>query len=160
LSEIDETVHEIAELRKLTVGGLKAKYLAVFGEETKSNNKPYLFKRIAYRIQEKKHGGLSARAQKQAAALAEDAPIRRRPRLGTGKAKEGPAPKVDARLPAVGTVLVREFDGRKHSATVTADGFEYKGKAYRSLSAIARKITGTSWNGFGFFGLLVKEEKT
>lgn len=146
---------EIAALEKLKVSELRKKYLEVFGEESRSHNKQYLFKRIAYRIQEKKHGGLSERAKKRAEELAKDAPIRRRPNLKDlpeGKVK--PERERDPRLPKPGTVLKRSHGKTEHEVKVLADGFEHKGKRYRSLSAIAREITGTSWNGFLFFGLM------
>jgi hypothetical protein len=147
-----DVLDQIAALRKLSVGGLREKYRELFGEETASRNKTYLFKRIAYRIQEKKYGGLSERARKRAEELAKDAPIRR------GRLKlELPAQKRDPRLPTPGTVLVRTFGERDHEVKVLKDAFEYKGKTYSSLSAIAKEVTGTSWNGFGFFGLLTKE---
>ena len=151
--EDKDVLNQIAALRKLTVAGLREKYQELFGEDTASRNKTYLFKRIAYRIQEKKYGGLSDRAMKRAKELAKDAPIRR------GRLKiDTAAPKRDPRLPAPGTLLTRSFGKRDHVVKVLKDGFEYKGKPYRSLSAIAKEITRTSWNGFGFFGLLAKEK--
>jgi hypothetical protein len=149
-------VQEITALEKLKVSELRKKYLEVFGEETRSHNKQYLFKRITYRLREKKNGGLSERAKKRAEELAKDAPIRRRPNL-----KDMPEEKAvkaererDPRLPKPGTVLKRTHGKTEHEVKVLADGFEHKGKRYRSLSAIAREITGTSWNGFLFFGLM------
>ena len=68
------------------------------------------------------------------------------------------ARKRDPRLPAPGTLLKRTFGKKEHAVRVLEDGFKYNDKPYRSLSAIAREITGTSWNGFGFFGLLAKEK--
>ena len=66
--------------------------------------------------------------------------------------------KRDSRLPSPGTLLKRTFNDKEHTVRVLEDGFKYNDKPYRSLSAIAREITGTSWNGFGFFGLLGKEK--
>ena len=151
----DALAAQIEALRKLTTAELKRRYRKVFGEASKSNNKPYLLKRIAYRLQEKKHGGLSPRARQRAEHLAKDAPIRRRPDLQKGAV---PEQRRDPRLPKVGTVLRREFKGKEHTATVVADGFDYRGKRFGSLSSIAKTITGTSWNGFGFFGLLSKKD--
>src|SRR5438045_3532394 len=139
---------EIEALRKLTTAQLKARYRKVFGEATTSNNKPYLVKRIAYRLQEKKSGGLTPRARRRAEELAKDAPIRRRPDLK--KVQDSGRPR-DARLPKVGTVLRRDFKGKEHTVTVLADGLDYKGKHFGSLSSVAKAITGTSWNGYGFF---------
>ncbi len=146
---------EIETLRKLTTAQIKARYRKVFGEATTSNNKPYLVKRIAYRLQEKRHGGLTPRARQRAEDLAKGAPIRRRPDLKKVAGPEGPR---DPRLPKVGTVLRREFKEKEHTATILADGFDYRGKRFGSLSSIAKAITGTSWNGFGFFGLLSKKD--
>jgi hypothetical protein len=68
-----------------------------------------------------------------------------------------PAGNRDPRLPPAGTELRRTFDGAEHIVNVLDDGFMFRGKQYRSLSLIAREITGTRWNGYGFFGLLQKE---
>jgi len=155
MAEKDETIGQIEDLKKLPVRELQRRYLEVFGEGTKSRNRVYLFKRIAYRIQEKKHGGLSERARRRAAQLAEDAPIRRRPEPKEGVTAKH-ARKRDPRLPSPGTLLRRTFGKKEHTVRVLEKGFKYDDKVYRSLSAIAREISGTSWNGFGFFGLLAK----
>lgn len=155
-NEENRLLLEIAGLRKLSVGKLRERYLAVFGEPTTSRNKDYLFKRIAYRLQEKKYGGLTPRARAKADELGSNAPIRRR--FHTEALEEvAPSGDRDPRLPPPGTVLRRGHGGAEHQVTVLADGFEYQGKRYEGLSAIAREITGTRWNGFGFFGLLAKE---
>ena len=147
----ESIVTQIAALKPMTVGQLREVYLEKFGEGSKSRNKPWLFKRIAWRIQELAEGGLSERAKKRAAELANDADLRLRPPKGT---PVEPKAGRDPRLPAVGTELKREYDGRQHTVRVEAEGFVYKGKTYRSLSAIAKQITGTQWNGFLFFGLI------
>lgn len=59
----------------------------------------------------------------------------------------------DSRNPVVGTRLVREWDGVEHTVTVINDGFDWQGRKFKSLSAVARAITGTQWNGYRFFGL-------
>jgi hypothetical protein len=78
------------------------------------------------------------------------------------KAARGPVQpgERDPRLPPVGSVLKRSFKTTEYEVTVLDSGFEFQGKNYKSLSKIAREIAGTSWNGFGFFGLLAKPEKT
>jgi hypothetical protein len=151
-----EVLDQIAALSKMTVAGLREKYQEVFGEASESRNKKYLLKRIAYRIQEKKYGGLSQRARDRIAELAKDAPIRRG-RLGKAKPVEQTERPRDPRLPSPGTILTRSFGKKDHTVKVLKNTFEYKGKPYSSLSSIAKEITGTSWNGFGFFGLLEKE---
>ena len=149
-------VAQIAKLKTLTVGHLREVYGEKFGQPSNSRNKQWLFKRIAWRIQELAEGGLSERAKKRAAELAKDADLRLRPPKGTAVE---PKPARDPRLPAVGTELKREHDGKQHTVRVEADGFNYKGKTYRSLSAIAKQITKTQWNGFLFFGLISREAK-
>ena len=155
----DALIDEIDKLRTLSVADLRARYLELFGEETTSRNKDYLFKRIAYRLQERKYGGLTPRARARAELLAEDAPIRRR-LLTNADAPEivrEPPSKRDPRLPPPGTELRRTFEGVEHVVTVLDDSFMFRGKAYRSLSLIAREITGTRWNGLVFWGLKRQE---
>ena len=153
----ESIVAQIAALKPMTVGQLREVYAEKFGEGSKSRNKQWLFKRIAWRIQELAEGGLSERAKKRAAELANDADLRLRPPKGH-KAPEAapPQPKRDPRLPAVGTDLKREFNGKEHVVAIGESDFTYKGKPYKSLSAIAKQITGTQWNGFLFFGLVQK----
>lgn len=147
---------QLRALEKMTVGELAEKYREVFGVPTRTRNKDYLRKRVAWRIQELAEGGLSLRALERIEQLAPEAPVRwRQPVVRNGN---GAAPVVavtkaprDVRLPVAGTVLTRPHDGVDHRVMVLADGFEYKDKPYRSLSAIARLITGTPWNGFLFF---------
>ena len=151
----ESIVAQIAALKGMTVGQLREVYAEKFGEQSNSRNKPWLFKRIAWRIQELAEGGLSERAKKRALELANDADLRLRPPKGL-KLPAPAGPKRDPRLPAVGTELKRAFNGKDHVIRVEADAFTYKGKSYRSLSAIAKQITGTQWNGFLFFGLVTK----
>lgn len=141
---------EIAALRRLTVLELVARYLEVFGEETRSRNKVFLYKRIAYRLQEIKHGGLTAEAAAKAEELAPAAPLRRR--LSPEVSKKLLDPR-DPRLPPVGTELTRRIKGVEHKVIVHESDFEYGGKRYPSLSVVARVISGTKWNGYAFFGL-------
>jgi hypothetical protein len=154
----ESIVAQIAALKEMKVSQLREEYLKAFGEPSNSRNKQWLFKRTAWRIQELAEGGLSERAKKKAEELANDADLRLRPPKGVSVAL-APTSKRDPRLPAVGTELKREFNGKNHVVHIGEDGFTYKGKPYKSLSAIAKQITGTPWNGFGFFGLLTKETK-
>jgi len=149
------TARELAGLDKMSVGELAEKYRQVFGEPTRTRNKEYLRKRIAWRIQECAEGGLSPRALERIEQLAPDAPARWRQPVAR---KDAGAPVIaigtaarDPRIPPVGTVLTRIHDGVEHKVTVLADGFEHNGEQHRSLSKIARVITGTPWNGFLFF---------
>jgi hypothetical protein len=161
--------NEIDELSRMTVSQLRQKYQQVFGEESRSNHKQFLFRRIAWRIQALAEGGLSERARRRALEIANDADLRIRapkmtfgsdvtldPRLTVSR-KVGAA--VDPRLPPPGTYLEREYKGRRVIVKVLDKGFEYEGEIYRSLSAIAQEATGTKWNGFLFFNLMDTEEK-
>jgi hypothetical protein len=146
---------EIDGLRQQTVGQLKAKYLEVLGQESRSNHKQYLIRRIAWRLQAKAEGGLSERARQRAVALAEEADLRIRAPESFLKELSEPTGKRsrDPRLPALGTRLTREFRGQSVSVEVLEKGFRYQERVYKSLSAVARQVTGAQWNGFAFFDL-------
>ena len=151
-----EARQQIEELRFMTVNQLREKYLEVFGEESRSNHKQFLFRRVAWRIQALAEGGLSERARRRALEIAIDADLRiRAPKgFGVGTPRDRKASRrisTDPRLPAPGTALVREYKDRSVVVKVRLDGFEYEGRIYRSLSAIAQEVTGTKWNGFLFF---------
>lgn len=135
-----------------TVQELREEYQAVFGEETRSRHKEFLRKRIAWGRQARAHGGLSERAKRRAEELADDADLRL---LGPKARTEVHRfrPTKDKRLPIPGTVLTREYKGKTLTVTVLQQGFEYRGTVYRSLTAIAKAVTGTHWNGMHFFGL-------
>ena len=159
---------EIDELSRMTVGQLRQKYVEVFGEETRSNHKQFLFRRIAWRIQALAEGGLSERARRRALEIANDADLRIRapkPKFASDVALDPKlsvsrkvASALDPRLPPPGTFLEREYKGRRIIVKILVNGFEFDGETYRSLSAIAREVTGTKWNGFLFFSLTSTEE--
>jgi hypothetical protein len=132
-----------------------------------SRNKDYLRKKVAWRIQELAEGGLSDAAKAKIEELAADAPVRwqeprkaRAARQGDQLRRHVRRPDRDPRLPPVGTELTRTHQGTEHRVLILADGFEYAGTRYKSLSAIAREITGTAWNGFLFFGLADRRKPT
>jgi hypothetical protein len=106
-------------------------------------------------LQAKAEGDLSERARLRASQLANDSDLRlRAPRSFWREIeRNGDSPSRDPRLPATGTALERAYQGQILRVTVLANGFEYRGKNYASLSAIAHRVTGTRWNGFHFFGL-------
>jgi hypothetical protein len=155
------TNQKLAALRNMGVTQLRAKYLEVFGEPTRTGNKAFLFKKLAWRIQSLAEGGLSERARRRAEELARDADIRtsvpKAPVATTGAAQRTVTislPDGRDRLPIPGTVLNRTYKGKHVAVIVKADStFEYAGQTYRSLSAIAKVITGSHWNGYLFFGL-------
>jgi hypothetical protein len=153
---------EVESLRRLSVTGLREKYQEVFGEESRSHHKDFLFRRIAWRLQAIAEGDLSERARRRALEIANDADLRIRAPKQIGIQNANAAGRTvvgtingkrDIRLPEPGTLLTREFKGQTFVVKVLADGFEYEGRRYSSLSAIAAEITGTRWNGFLFFGL-------
>jgi hypothetical protein len=157
---------EIAALRRMTVKELRRRHMELFGEENRSGNRQYLFRRIAWRLQALAEGDLSERARRRAQELAREADLRSRP---PKELTMPPAPadlktvagriafSRDERLPAPGTVLTRVFKGHEYHVTVLPNGFEYDGQAYRSLSAVAHAITGSHWNGYHFFGIQRRE---
>lgn len=151
------------ELLGESVPMLKRRYEREFGESTTSNSRPYLVKRIAWRMQERMEGGLSERARLRARALADETELRRSgPRVSQMPGDAGPdAERVTTTLrlkpadrgPMPGTVIVREYKGERWVVRVLAKGFECRGTVHRSLSAAAQAITGSHWNGRLFFNL-------
>jgi hypothetical protein len=150
---------DIARLRHLTVPELRKRYAEVFGEATRGGNKSWLVKRIAWRLQALAEGDLSERARQRARELARDADLRLTPPqthpLDNPGGTPAPAPASDAagtrRLPSPGGVLTRQYKGRELQVTVLTSGFEFQGAVYRSLSAVAKAITGSHCNGYLFF---------
>jgi hypothetical protein len=155
-------VDEIEELRRMKAGALRVKYREVFGEETRSSNRQFLFRRIAWRVQANVEGDLSERTRQRALEIADDADLRicapagffvKSGPVDTAKPVARKGPPRDTRLPRPGVLITRQFQGRRIVVKVLEKGFEYQSQKYRSLSAIAREITGTRWNGLTFFGL-------
>ena|SRR2546430_57904 len=151
---------EIEDLRKATVSELRSKYLDLFGQPSHSNHKQFLFRRVAWRLQALAYGELSDHARQRAAALAQDVDLRiKAPEHLVGAPQQILQPTLrsrrkagrDDRLPVPGTILHREFKGNLVVVQVLQDGFQYQDRFYKSLSAIARQVTGTPWNGYDFF---------
>ena len=122
-------------------------------------NKGYLIKKIAWRIQELEYGGLSEQIKKRALEIAQTMNLPQTPSPGKliQSKKKKRQTKIQhgiksRRLPMPGTVLTREYKGKLIQVTVLEDRyFEYEGSKYRSLSAVAKAVTGSHWNGFLFF---------
>lgn len=154
---------QIAALQRMTVGQLREKWKELYGgEETRSCNKQYLWRRLAWRVQELAFGGLSERAKARIAEINKDDDLRFLPPRGWNPAAiAAPAPTSgrnghlvrDPRLPSPGSVITRKYHGREIRVTITEAGFEWEGRPYRSLSALARDVSGQRWNGMLFFGL-------
>ena len=138
----DTVLAQLAALKTAPVGALKAKWRELFDREPPPYNRRFLESRLAYRIQELAYGGLKPETLERLEAIADEL--------------EGKKPKRRQGLqhrPIAGTRLIREWKGVEHSVTVRDQHFEYQGRPYKSLSAIARLIAGSRWNGLVFFGL-------
>jgi hypothetical protein len=150
---------ELAALQRLTLRELRCRYASLFGEPTQAVNKTWLIKRLCWRMQALAEGDLSERARQRAAELANDADLRMtapqppRTTTRTGMAAPAtPAPAApDPRLPAPGTILTRVYKGKTLQVQVLRQGFAFDGELYKSLSAVAKVITGAHCNGFLFF---------
>jgi hypothetical protein len=152
---------EVTALRRMTLSELRRRFAEVFGEPTQARHKDWLVKRIAWRLQARAEGDLSERARKRAAELANDADLRLAPpraaKITTpsdGRTATASVPaRPDGRLPPPGTLLTRPYKGRRIEVRILPKGFEYEGEVYRSLSAVAKAVTGSHCNGFHFFQL-------
>ena len=148
-------VKQIADLDRASMADLQHRWQQLIGTEPPLYNREFLVRRLAHRLQELAHGGLSQAARTQMTHLLEEAGY---DEVGALRADRRPAQ--DRReLPVLGTRLVRDWNGERHEVTVVQGGFEFQGRRYRSLSAIAAAITGTHWNGPAFFGLRSKRKE-
>ncbi len=139
----DSVLARVAALKATPTPELKEQWRKLFDTEPPPYNRRFLESRLAYRIQELAYGGLKPQTVARLEALGEQLDggnITLRRIRGDDK-------------PIAGTRLIREWQGIEHSVTVLNDGYEWQGRPYQSLSAIARAITGTRWNGWVFFGL-------
>ncbi len=154
---------EVAKLEKMSVNQLAKRFEKLFGEQCRSRHKRYLIRRIAWRLQADAEGGLSERARHRAEELAHDSEIRvtpprpRKPKEATPPATIRFGGSRDPRLPPPGNWIERPYKDQVVRVLVLADNFEYEGRRYRSLSAIAKEITGSHINGFTFFRLWRKK---
>jgi hypothetical protein len=126
---------EVARIHALAPDGLRRTWRAVFGRTPPASLSTGLLARmIAWHIQERAFGGLDRDTRRFLDSLA----------------RAGASPR---RQLKPGTVLVRDYQGQRHTVTVGCEGFDWQGTSYSSLSAIARAITGTAWSGPRFFAL-------
>jgi hypothetical protein len=139
----DTVLARLAALKTTPIADLKQQWRTLFGTEPPPFSKTYIQSRLGYRIQKLAYGGLKPETVARLEALGEQLDggniVLRRIRH-------------DAK-PIAGTRLIREWQGVQHCVTVQADGYEWQGRPYKSLSAVARAITGTRWNGLVFFGV-------
>lgn len=144
----DSIIARLAAIKTASMPELKTTWRELFGTEPPPYNRRFLESRLAYRIQELAYGGLKPETIERLEALADDL---------DGEHPARPRRALQNR-PIAGTRLVREWQGVEHSVTVRDKGYEYQGRPYKSLSAVARAITGTRWNGWIFWGL--KNQRT
>ena len=139
----DPVLAQLAALKGAPAAALKTKWRTLFDTEPPPYNRRFLESRLAYRIQELTYGGLKKETVERLRELGRqyDRKSSTRPK-GRGE-----------RLPLAGTRLLRDWQGIEHAVTVRESDFEYQGRPYKSLSAVAREITGVRWNGWVFFGL-------
>jgi len=147
------TLQQVTAIQKMPLSALRERWRALLGPEPPKAYKPeQLIRRLAYRVQELHYGGLSQAAQRHLEEIA-DRDEHRRNRRGPSRQMRD--------IPAAGTRFVREWDGQEHVVTATHDGgFEYTGRRYRTLTAVAKAITGQHTNGRRFFGLYRQEGRT
>ena len=150
MTKPDPIPARLAALKTATTPELKAQWRDLLDSEPPPFNRRYLESRLAYRIQELAYGGLKPETIRRLERLGEE--------LDGGDRKKSRI-RADT-MPIAGTRLIREWQGVEHVVTVTAGGFEWQGRPYKSLSAIARAITGTRWNGWVFFGLKNRRART
>ncbi len=142
-----QVLARLAALKTMTVKELKAEWSKLMGSEAPNNSSQFMIQRLSYRVQELAFGGMSKQLVRTLNALADEY---------EGK-KVRKSVIADPRNPIIGTRLVRGWNGTEHTVTVMKDGFDWNGQRFKSLSAIAKTITGTNWNGYRFFGLRAAE---
>jgi len=146
---------KIHALQVMTTAELREEWRRVMGEEPRSYHRTWLWRRLAWAIQAKEYGGLSARAHERLQELLPHAetwmPLGRRAFQNVGTPLPVPKTRIPG-LPAPGTVLTRKYRGRNIAVTVLEDGgFDLEGKRFPSLTAVAEAVTGSHWNGHLFF---------
>jgi DUF2924 family protein len=147
---------ELERLPGLEPRELRRRYREVFGENARATQKQQLIRRIGWKLQALAQGDISEAARTRALQIAQDGGIH----LPSALVPIGPETRSrDARLPAPGTELRRPYQERMVVVKVLTEGFEYEGRHYASLSAVARTATGTRWNGWLFFGLTSHEPR-
>lgn len=158
---------QVLALESMTVAQLRVRWQEVFGEETKQRHRRYLIKRLAWKLQEDQLPRLTpeqeTRVQQYMREYEAMPPEQWFPNAGRGRKKEASrkpaAGQRQRRLPKPGSLLTRDWNGRQVAVKVLDKGFEYQGRVYRSLSGVAREVTGTSWNGWKFFGVDVEARR-
>lgn len=154
---------DVGDLPRMTAPELQAVHLELFGSKHRIANCQHLRRKIAWHLQSLEEGGLPESVRQYAHAIARQSDLRVRMSENLSRRRAGVSldqtvtstvvQSSDARLPMPGCLLVKEYKGQTIVVKVLQNGFEYDGRRFRSLSALAREITGTRWNGMMFFGL-------
>lgn len=148
---------EIMEVKEKPLVEIQAKYKECFGQKPTSTNKVFLWRKIAHRMQELEHDSLSDIASSRILELIKQYdPVNNKTLRPSGETSPSPLARKnrrDMRLPIPGTVITKEYKGLTLEVKILEKGFEYKNKVFRSLTAIAKEVTGAHWNGYLFFNL-------
>ena len=146
---------DLARLEDMSTDELKDEYFATFSHGSNCRNRKWLIRRVFNRLQALQDGGLTPQAKGQITKLNRDVVLSERPSDRPGSTSR---PR-DPRLPPEGTKLTKRYEGQTYVVAVVADGFRYDRRHFRTLSAVAKEITGNHWNGFLFFGLDTRKPK-
>ena len=147
-------MNEIMALKNASTEELQKRYKELYGEDATGTHKTYLWRKIAYKLQELECGGLSSKAKHRLKELiAEYDPINNKALRPDNPVISQTVPGKDKRIPIPGTAITKEYKGSNYQVKVLEKGFEYNTKIYKTLSAIAKEITGAHWNGYLFFNL-------
>ena len=132
-------IKQIIALKYKSLDELSQLWSKMYNRPPAFRTRQYMMQKLAYRIQELAYGGLDVSTEQKLVAAAQSIDTRRQ--------------KGKKYAPSVGTKIVKEYKGRTYEVFAVEDGFAYGGAVYKSLSAVATKITGTKWNGLKFFGI-------
>jgi hypothetical protein len=147
---------ESAALDQLSISELRQRYEELFNEKTTVHNRQWLKKRILWRLQSLASGDISERARQRALEIANDADLRMSPPKSVSQVSSITSVmqhRTDSRLPPPGNTIVKQYKGETHEVTVLENAFEYLGETYKSLSAVAKKISGSHCSGNLFFNI-------
>ena len=154
---MSDVTQEIEDLRQMATGDLVVRYEALFGKPPRRRNREHLWKRCAWKIQEQRFGGLSKVAKRRLEELVGeiDVPLGGQQRTVSGHLNVHVRPADHT----VGTVFTRTWHGREVRTVAVEGGYECDGVVYRSLSAVAKAVTGAHWSGRRFFGLTQRKKR-
>jgi hypothetical protein len=148
-----------SQLQNLSIISLRERFSETLGYPSSSRSRSFLIRKILWGLQAKEHGDISEMARTRALSIADDRDLKARlqdkqtPLRLAEKVVAIDTTTIDPRIPIPGSVIERFYKGTPVRVLVLENGFEWNGTFFKSLSAIAREVSGTRWNGFGFFRL-------